>query len=290
LFSARATRGLEVALLGALVSPLLVEWFQTVSTSSRLSYALLVPVLSGILAWRALRPETARDGENSLEQEKHRSSAATLTVGAALAAALLLLGGTLTGVFTLSLLAIPTAAVALVGRHLGRAGLVRGMPALALAFALVPPPMPLLDRINPLLVEASGRTAAALLTPLDHATSWTAATLEFRGWTLIVAEACSGSGTFLTLGVLGAFLAALFRLRWPAGLGLVLLSFPLTLLVNGTRIASSALVIDRFGAQAGEGLAHELLGQVVVVAGAAALALAVERWSARRASPRGARA
>ena len=98
-----------------------------------------------------------------------------------------------------------------------------------------------------------------------------------------MAEACSGSGTFLMLLVLSAFLAGLFRLRPGAALLLLMLSVPITLLVNGLRIASSALVIDRFGAAAGEGLAHELLGQVVVVLGAALLVLAVERWSARAA-------
>jgi exosortase/archaeosortase family protein len=118
--------------------------------------------------------------------------------------------------------------------------------------------------------------------PFDAEVGWRDATLSFQGWTLIVAEACSGSGTFLMLGVLGAFLAALFRLRPLTALVLVLASLPLTLAVNGVRIASSALVIARFGASAGEGLAHELLGQFVVIAGAGLLALLVERASARR--------
>ncbi len=158
----------------------------------------------------------------------------------------------------------------------------RFAPALALLFLMVPPPMPVMDRINPFLVQASGRTAVALLTPFDPEVGWSAATLSFRGWTLIVAEACSGSGTFLMLGTLCVFLAALFRLRVLPALGLLALALPLTLLVNGVRIASSALIIDRFGAAAGEGLPHEILGQVVVLAGVGLLVLAVERWAARR--------
>jgi exosortase/archaeosortase family protein len=123
-----------------------------------------------------------------------------------------------------------------------------------------------------------------LFAPFDAYASWAGSTLSFRGWTLIVAEVCSGSGTLLMLGTLSAFLAALFRLRPLPALGLFLSALPVTLAVNGLRIASSALVIDRFGAAAGEGLWHELLGQAVVVAGAALLVLVVERGSARVAA------
>ena len=278
MLSARATRGLELALFLGLVSPLLVEWFETTSASSRLSYALLVPGLALVLAlraWPGHPPDAA--------QVASARTAASAALGASLAA-LALLAGTLSGLFTLSLLAVPLAALAFTARWCGRAGVRRFAPALALLFLMVPPPMPLLDRINPFLIQASGETAVTLLTPLDPGVRWSDATLSYRGWTLIVAEACSGSGTFLMLGTLCAFLAGLFRLRAGTALGLMVLALPLTLLVNGVRIASSAMVIDHFGVEAGEGLAHELLGQVVVLAGAALLAFLVERFSARRAA------
>jgi exosortase len=272
--SARATRGLELALFSLAVSPLVREWFETTSASSRLSYALLVPCLSAALAWRA---------RGSVPPES--LSASTTPTGAVLAlfSALAFLAGALSGVFTLALLGLPLAAAALTARHGAADALRRHAAPLLLLFALVPPPMPLMDRVNPFLVEASGRTAVALLLPFDGAVAWAGPEFFFRGWTLVVAEACSGSGTFLMLFVLSAFLAGLFRLRPLAALLLLALSVPVTLLVNGVRIASSALVIDRFGAAAGEGLAHELLGQVVVVLGAALLVLLVERWSARNA-------
>jgi len=278
--SAPATGGLELALLVALTAPLLVEWYETTSASSRLSYALLVPVLALGLAWRARRE--ARNGTDSAAWAPDGPGRALAALVAGLAGLALVAGG-LSGVFTLSLLAVPLIAVALVARRTGRAGLRALAAPLALGFLMVPPPMPLLDRINPFLIEASGWTAVTLLAPFDAGATWVGATLSFRGWELIVAEACSGSGTFLMLGALSAFLAALFRLRPLATALLLGLSLPVTLLVNGLRIASSALVIDRFGAAAGEGLAHELLGQAVVIVGAAALVLAVERTQARMA-------
>lgn len=270
--SARATRGLELALFLGLAAPLLREWLETTSASSRLSYALLVPALAGVLALRA-----------STTSAVPPAPASGLAGLCACLAALALLGGSLSGVFTLSLLALPLATLAFVARWAGADGLRRFGPALAFLFLMIPPPMPLMDRLNPLLTEASGQTAVTLLSPLDAGAGWAGSTLSFRGWRLLVAEVCSGSGTLLMLGTLCAFLAGLFRLRPAGALGLMLLALPLTLLVNGVRIASSALVIDRFGAEAGKGLAHELLGQGVVIAGAALLVIAVERSSARAA-------
>jgi len=281
--SDRASRGLEVALFLGLVSPLLWLWVETTGASSRLSYALLVPALALVLALRARREEASAPSEPD-------GIGPGLGTCAALAASAALLLGTLTGLFTISLLALPLAAIAYMARWTGIRGVARRTPALLFLFAMVPPPMPVMDRVNPFLVQASGQTAVVLLTPFDPQSSWFGSTLEFRGWTLIVAEVCSGSGTFLTLGVLCAFLAGLFRLRPLPAVALVLLSFPLTLLVNGLRIASSALVIDRFGVEAGHGLPHELLGQAVVITSAAMLALGVERLSSREFAHRGAAA
>lgn len=274
MLSARATRGRELALFSLAVSPLVLEWFETTSASSRLSYALLVPLLCAALAWRA---------RGSAPPES--LSASTTPSGAVLAllSAAAFLAGALSGVFTLSLVGLPLAVAAFTARWGGTRALATYAAPLALLFALVPPPMPLMDRVNPFLMEASGRTAVALLVPFDAAVTWQGPEFFFRGWTLVVAEVCSGSGTFLMLFVLSAFLAGLFGLRPLATFSLLALSVPVTLLVNGVRIASSALVIDRFGAAAGEGLAHELLGQAVVVLGAALLVLLVERWSARAA-------
>lgn len=287
MFSARITRGLEGVLFLGLVAPLLVEWCETTSASSRLSYALLVPALALVLAVRAA-PEPLSDAAAAVPSK----GTVAATLGAflpalfALSAALTLLAGTLSNVFTLSLLAVPLAALAFAARAYGSAGLRRLAPALLLLFLMVPPPMPVMDRINPFLIQASGSAAAMLLTPFDSEVGWAGSNLLFRGWTLIVAEACSGSGTFLMLGVLCAFLAGLFRMRALAACALILVALPLTLLVNGVRIASSALIIAHFGAAAGEGLAHELLGQAVVITGAALLVLAVERWTARSALAR----
>jgi exosortase/archaeosortase family protein len=63
-----------------------------------------------------------------------------------------------------------------------------------------------------------------------------------------------------------------------------LLAIPLTLLINGLRIAAIAFVLDGFGIGAVTGAGHEIIGQLVVIAGAAGLALAVDRISRRKQS------
>lgn len=270
-FSARATRGLEVALLLLAFGPLLVEWGQTAGASPRLSYALLVPLLAGVLALREARSFPAAPGGRG------NGGASPCGAWLALAAAAALFLGTFTGLFTLSLLAFPLALAALVGRWAGRTWLRRLAPGLAFLALMVPPPLPVMDRVNPALIEASGQTAVWLLGPLDPHAAWAGSTLTFRGWTLIVAEACSGSGTFLILFVLCLFLAGLFRMGTFPALALALCSVPLALFGNGLRIAASALLIDAFGPGAASGLPHELLGQLVVIGSAAGLAWLVDR-------------
>ena len=124
---ARATIGLELALFLGLASPLLAEWFETTSASSRLSYALLVPALALVLALRAGRGR---------EHEGERPAPRWAALFAALAA-LAFLGGSLSGVFTLSLCAVPLAVAAFVARWRGAVALRRQAPALGSGLACI---------------------------------------------------------------------------------------------------------------------------------------------------------
>ncbi len=268
---ARHRARVEALCVLAAFAPLLVEWAGYVGRLPRLSYACLVPLLALLLL--------ARERPDLRAREVPRALGSALLLGAAL----LLLTGTLAGVFTLALAGFPLALAGVLARWTSAADLRRSTPALVLLAALVPPPMPLLDALNPALIRASGAAAVALLAPLDPAAAWAGSTLTFRGWTLLVSEACSGSGTFLALAVCALFLGGLFRMRAAALLAVLLLAPPLTLLVNGLRIAVSAVLIERFGPAAGAGLPHELLGQALFLAGAIALAVLVDRLGAARA-------
>ncbi len=262
----RLRRIVELVLLGAVFSTILVEWAGYAARVSRLSYVLLVPVLAGVLALLPSKEEEPAP----LVPGGGRLGSLLLPLAAAILAA-----GSIAGVFTVSVFAFPVAVLGLAISWWGVGAVRRRFWSALLFFLMVPIPMPLLDRLNPHLTQASGVVAVNLVRPFDGEATWVASDLTFRGWTLVVAEACSGSGTFLAYVVLATFLAGLFRPGVLLTIVLFGLAVPLTLAVNGLRIASTALLLDNLGPQAAEGWAHELLGQGLVIGAAGLLALGV---------------
>ena len=275
---------LSFGALFVLFGPLLWEWAVYVSQVGRLSYALLVPFLAGWLAWVA-RSETSV-GPRWAEDRPAGDALPWFLLS--LGGLLLVIGG-VSSVFTISVAGFPLAFIGAVALQGGRSALWRFRFALLMLLAMVPIPLPLLDRFTPMMVQASGDTAVAMLRVVESGEiTWIGSNLNFRGWNIFVAEACSGSGTMLTLGVLSLLLAGLFSMRvWALGLTLLLV-LPLTLFVNGLRIALTAWFLDVFGPAAVTGSGHEILGQVVVILAGAGLALAVDRLTRpRKRKPKG---
>ncbi len=260
-------RAAKSALVFAAFGPILWEWAGYASAVSRIDYCLLVPVLAGILAFRDSR-NWQQPAQTSL-----------FGYGLLFCGGLFLAVGSLASVFTLSILGFPIAIAALIGVFWGNSGLIQLRYPLVMLCAMVPVPLPLLDRMTPFMVKASGAAAVTLLRPFDPSASWVGADLSYRGWHLFVAEACSGSGTLLVLGTLTLFMAGLFRMSTRAILITLLLVGPITIVVNGLRIAVIAWVIDSWGPGVATGSGHEIIGQIVVIAGATTLAFVVDRFS-----------
>ena len=59
---------------------------------------------------------------------------------------------------------------------------------------------------------------------------------------------------------------------------------PISLVVNGARIAGTALCLDWWGVEAATGLPHELLGQALVLITAGLLVWGASRGAAQRAA------
>jgi exosortase/archaeosortase family protein len=258
--------------------PILKEWALYTSQVSRLSYVLVVPLLCAVLTLQVVRRGPIRGNEAG-------RSVGYLVIASA---AVLLLLGSLTGTFTLSILGLPVAVLGLVLSSGGVLALGSLAWPVLLAFLIVPPPMPIVDLVNPHLVRASGALTESILSAFDSSTSWLGNTLTFRGHVLLVPDACSGSGTLLALGTLALFVSGLFRLRPLAAGAALVFTLPFALLVNGLRIAASALVLDGFGPRYADGLGHEILGQVLVIGSATLLAWAAARVSNGSRARRGA--
>ncbi|MED6335713.1 MAG: exosortase/archaeosortase family protein [Planctomycetota bacterium] len=268
----RALLAAQIGLVLAAFRPTLTEWAPLAWNTPRLGYVLLVPVLALILALTAERCAPAPAHENA-------SPRAPLPLAAAAAC---LAVGVLLGRFTLALAGLPLAVVGLVSTWGGASAVRRHAWALVMLAFMVPLPQPLVDRIQPWAAAASGRTALWMLAPLDPDCSWIGSTLHYRGWELLVSEACAGSGTTLILMVLSVFLGGLFRLRPAAAMGLVALALPASLLVNSARIALTGVILDRFGPSAVDGVPHELLGQALVIGASGLIAFGVARLAPSR--------
>lgn len=269
-----AVRPLQAALILAAFGPILLEWADFTGSVARINYCLLVPVLAIVLAWTAFRSWEPLPAPQPASQ---RLGYLSLLLGG-----LLLFFGSLASIFSIAIAGFPFAVLGLAGIHWGWEGLVRLRYGFLMLFAMVPVPLPLLDKLTPSMVKASGAVSVALVTPFDGDSSWVNSVLTYRGWSLFVAEACSGSGTLLVFGTLTLFMAGLFRLGSRAILITFLLVAPFTLFINGLRIAVMAWVIDGFGPEVVIGPGHEILGQAVVIAGAVLLALLVDRFSRRK--------
>jgi len=251
--------------------PILIEWWELVSEVDRVSYVILVPVLAAILAWRSPRASLPIETRG----ETH-PNADWVVIGLLCLSTCLLTLGSVAAIFTFSFAAFPVAIAAWVA-SLGRAQWVRYAPSLILLQLMTPPPLPLFDWVVPTLVKASGASAVMLLWPLDSNASWIGSELTYQDWTLVVAEACSGSGALLVYWVLAVFLGALFRLSARSVVFFLALAVPFTLLVNGVRIALTAIILDIWGVPAVTGAGHEILGQVIVILGAGVFAWLIDR-------------
>jgi exosortase/archaeosortase family protein len=266
-------RPLQAVLIVAAFGPILLEWANFTGSVTRINYCLLVPVLAMVLAGTALH---SWDSIPSPTPSSRRLGYLSLLLGG-----FLLFAGSLASIFTIAVAGFPFAVVGWIGIHWGTAGLLHLRYSLAMLFAMVPIPLPLLDKLTPSMVKASGAVSVALVYPFDMGATWIGSNLTYRGWTLFVAEACSGSGTLLVFGTLTLFMAGLFRLGPKAIFLTLALVAPFTLFINGLRIAVMAWVIDGFGPEVVIGPGHEILGQVVVLAGAILLATVVDRFSRR---------
>ena len=108
--------------------------------------------------------------------------------------------------------------------------------------------------------------------------------IDLGTYKLQVAEACSGLRYLLPLTCISFLLAYLYEAPfWKKAL-VVVSATPITILINSFRIASTAVLVDNFGAQMADGFLHQFEGWVVFIIAALLLGfeiLALEkfRWS-----------
>ena len=139
--------------------------------------------------------------------------------------------------------------------------------AFPLLFCLLALPTPLRIYV-PLqhgLKELATRLAATCLPWLGIPTVRNGFVLSIPSGDMGVAEACSGIrslSAFVAVALLLAHLRRLAWWRWPL---LVAWTFPIVIVVNGTRIVVQGVLQEQLGRVASEGWAHETLGYVSIL-------------------------
>lgn len=167
---------------------------------------------------------------------------------------------------------LPALAYAAGGRDLLR----RALPAWALLWLLVPPPMDL-DRLLILQLQAvTTAWSSAVLDALGVFHLAAGNVIEIDGRALMVEQACSGVNSLFSLLACTLFLVLLTRRGWWRGAALLAAAVGWVLAANVARVVLVALLETRWGVTAATGWRHDVLG-LLLFALAVGLLLSTDR-------------
>ena len=219
-----------------------------------LSHSFFIPILSAWIVWMNRDVVRQSVGEPSI-------------VGAVIIASglALLLLGQLTSIFVIQhfgLVVVIAGAVAAAGGL----SLLRttAAPVSFLLFA-VPPPFWVTTVMSWQFKLMSSALGVAMLESVGVPAYLSGNVIDLGETKLLVAEACSGLNylfPFLSIGVIAAFM---YRGPLWHKLIIVLATIPITIVMNGFRIAVTGILVDRFGEEHAEGALHFFEGWVVFV-------------------------
>lgn len=153
---------------------------------------------------------------------------------------------------------------------------------------MVPLPSEIVAAVTMPMKMAVSWATEAILFALGYPISRSGVILQIGPYQLLVADACAGLQTLLTLEALGLFYLNL--MRHPSAfrnVGLALFIIPISFSANVIRVIALTLITYYFGDAAGQGFLHGFAGMVLFLT-ALALILSVDsglQWYWRRRAP-----
>ncbi len=179
--------------------------------------------------------------------------------------------------------------VGLVLLQRGSAALKAQWFALFFMLFMVPLPSSVVDTVTLPMKMAVSYAAEHVLFWAGYPIGRNGVILQIGQYMLLVADACAGLHTLLTLEALGLlYLNLVQRDSWVRNVSLAVLIVPISFTANVIRVMALTLITYHFGDAAGQGFLHGFAGMVLFLS-ALVLILAIdslihtaERWFGRR--------
>ena len=237
--------------LAAILLPTMIEVARVSWSTEQGGHGPIVLVTGIWLLWRELKSGNA-------ERQPGK-----LAVGAALLAPLLaiFLLARITGVLEIEAFAMYGALIAAAYLLAGGAVLrTIWFPLVYLAFTLPPPDSVVAAVTQPIKIAIS-QWAVSLLDLLGYPIANSGVTIQIGQYQLLVAAACAGLNSIVTLGALCLFYVYLrHRSNFTAFLVISLAAIPVAIVSNFVRVLVLVLVTYHFGDAAAQGFIHDFAG------------------------------
>jgi EpsI family protein len=216
------------------------------------NYCYLVPAIVAYLIW---------DKRELLVQAPRQTSWAGFTL--IVPGMVLFWVGELGGEYTLLYLSMWLQVVGLCIVHFGIPKIRAILFAVLFSLTMFPLPAFINNKLSMQLKMISSRIGVDALQFLG-VTAYREGNVIDLGFTrLQVVDACSGLRYLIPLIVLSIFLSYLSRDAWWKKVIVVLSSIPISILINGFRIASVGLLVPIFGPVVAEGFFHDFSGWII---------------------------
>jgi exosortase B len=170
--------------------------------------------------------------------------------------------------YMFELVALPGLITALLLILGGRRALAAAWFPLFFMLFAVPLPGELVDLLTgPMRIGVSW-AAEQVLHAVGYPIARKGVILQVGQYQMLVADACAGLHTLLTLEALGLFYLNLVRHpSWVRNVALAIMILPISLVANTVRVVVLVLVTYHFGDEAGQGFLHGFAGMVLFLAG-----------------------